>query len=215
VGSARGQARLSGAFGQVAGRFGYRGGPQLIRVGAVHFRIHNGAIEYDNFTLTFGSSFDLRSRGAVRFNDSIDLSVSVPIRPALLRDLGVRGDTERYAALLAGSRVEIPIVGSRLAPKLDLAKVNIAPLIEKAAAGMVSQQAGGVLGGVLGGGKATPLPNVPPEVLPNVLPNPFAKRPPATQPASMPAAKEPAGGLLKDLFHGLGGLVPKDKQDGK
>ena len=85
---------------------------------------------YENFALIFPKDFDLRFRGSVGFDDTLDLIVSVPVCQALLERRGVRGPVAEYARLLSGSRVEVPIVGTRLQPKLDLAKVDMKPLVE-------------------------------------------------------------------------------------
>ena len=54
-----------------------------------------------------------------------------------------------YARLLEGTRVEIPIVGSRLDPRLDMSQVDIRPLIQQATRAMLSQGAGQLIGDLL------------------------------------------------------------------
>ena len=97
--------------------------------GAV-FKVKDGRIHYDDFTLIFPTEFDTKFHGSVGLNDSLDLVVSVPIRPDLLRKLGVSGDVERYAEMLVGTRVDIPLVGTRTKPLLDLTRVDTKKLME-------------------------------------------------------------------------------------
>jgi len=134
-------------------KLGGLGGKQLVRVSGVDFVIRDGALRYDNFTMTFGGSFDLRFRGVVRFDDSIDMVVSVPVRAELLKKLGVGGSAEQYAKLLDGVRIDVPILGTRDKPNLDMAKVDIQPLLKKAAEKMIGKEAGGLFDGLLKGKK--------------------------------------------------------------
>jgi len=110
-----------------------------VQAGGVDFYLKEGRLFYENFALTFGRDFDLRFHGSVGFDDTLDLAVSVPVRPTLLERLGVAGSTGEYARRLGKARVEIPIVGTRLKPRMDLAQVDLKPLIEEAARSAVSQ----------------------------------------------------------------------------
>ncbi len=121
-----------------------------VQTEGVDFRLQNGQIVYENFALIFVDNFDLRFRGAVGFDDTIEMFMSVPVRPALLERFGVRGPVTDYARLLSDARVEIPIGGTRDQPKLDLAKVNIMPLIERAIRDSAGQKAGDLLKGAGG-----------------------------------------------------------------
>jgi hypothetical protein len=103
-----------------------------VRVGSVDFVLRDGGIQYENFTIAFDETFDLRFRGTVRFDDRLALAVSVPLRAALLRKLGLGEQAEEYARLLEGARLELPLAGTRLAPRLDLAKVDVRALVRKA-----------------------------------------------------------------------------------
>jgi hypothetical protein len=134
-------------------KLGGLGGKQLVQVGGIDFVIREGALRYDNFTMTFGGSFDLRFRGVVRFDDSIDMVVSVPVRAELLKKLGVGGSAEQYAKLLDGVRIDLPILGTREKPNLDMAKVDIQPLLKKAAEKMIGKEAGGLFDSLLKGKK--------------------------------------------------------------
>jgi hypothetical protein len=101
-----------------------------VRAGAVDLVIRDGRIVYDNFTLIFPEDFDLKFRGSVGFDESLDLVVSIPIRASLLERLGVRGAALGLAQKLAHSRVEVPIVGTREQPKLELARVDVEALLK-------------------------------------------------------------------------------------
>jgi hypothetical protein len=117
----------------------------------VDFKLKNGQITYENFTMTFPGGFDLLFRGAVGFDDSLDLVVSMPIRTGLFKKLGVVGPLQQYAQVLTGddSRIEIPILGTRLAPKMG--DIDIEPIVNKAIKALLKKQGGGLLDDLLGG----------------------------------------------------------------
>jgi hypothetical protein len=119
------------------------------------FQVHDGRIHYENFALIFPYEFDLRFRGSVGLNDSVDLVVSIPIRPELLQRLGVKGPVAQYASVLAGSRIDIPMTGTRENPKLELSKVATDGLVKEAIKRMAGQGPGEILKGIpgLGGEK--------------------------------------------------------------
>lgn len=124
------------------------------------FIIKNGRISYDNFTMIFAKAFDLIFSGSVGFDDTLDLVVSIPIRPEVLRQFGVSGPVGEYAELLSGTRIKVPIVGTRENPKLDKSAVDTDSLIKGIAEGAtkkateeVGKEAGRLLQGLLGGDK--------------------------------------------------------------
>lgn len=116
-----------------------------VKVDGLDFVLKNGRLMYDNFVLTFPNDFDLRFRGSVGFDDTIDLIMSVPVRPALLERLGVRGPVDEYARLLADARVEIPVVGTRSNPSMDLTRVDAKPLVARAMRGAAAGKTGDLL----------------------------------------------------------------------
>jgi len=122
---------------------------QKIKISSLDFFLKDGRINYNNFLMMLGENFDLKFYGSVGFDDTVDLVVSVPIRPEVLERFGVRGPVQEYALLLANTRLDIPLAGSRLHPKLDFEKVNIKPLIQKAAEMMLKKQVGTVLEKIL------------------------------------------------------------------
>jgi hypothetical protein len=113
------------------------------------FVIENGRIKYDNFILTIAKIYDLKFYGSVGFDDSVDLIVSLPVRAALLEKYGVKDSALEYARFLEGARVDVPVVGTRMKPKLDFNKVDLKPLLDKAAQGLLKEQAGQLLDKVL------------------------------------------------------------------
>ncbi|MBP7933601.1 MAG: hypothetical protein KA354_03030 [Phycisphaerae bacterium] len=121
-----------------------------VQVSGVDFHLKNGRLHYDKFAMTFGPDFDLRFRGSVGFDETLDLAVSLPIRAALLQKLGVAGPTAEYARRLEKVRVEIPVVGTRLQPRMDLSQIDMKPLIEEAARSAVSQGADSLLKDLMG-----------------------------------------------------------------
>ncbi len=165
------------------------GGRQLVQVGSADFEVKDGALRYDKFSMTFGETFDLHFRGAVRFDDSVDMVVSVPVRAGLLKKLGVGASAVKYAELLEGARIDLPIVGTRMKPGLDFSKVNIQPLLEKAAKRMLDKEVGGLLDGLIKPGKrAKPEP-----------PDQSDRPGPTTQESTT----KPEDALIKGIFDAL------------
>jgi hypothetical protein len=123
-----------------------------VKFSGVDFELKDGKVTYENFKMTFPGDFDLIFRGAVGFDDSLDLAVSLPIRAGLLKKCGVTGPIEQYAQVLQedGARIEIPIIGSRLKPKLG--KVDIKSIIDTAVKALLKKKGGGLLKGIFGGG---------------------------------------------------------------
>ena len=123
---------------------------QRMDVKGVNFSVKNGRISYKDFAVNFSDDFALNFYGSVGFDDSLDLFVSVPVGLPLLQRFGVRGSAAEYARLLAGATVDIPVVGTRLEPKLDMARVNLQPLIDRALQDLLREKALEGLGKVLG-----------------------------------------------------------------
>lgn len=128
---------------------------ELLAVGlrGGEFEIVDGRIAYDDFTLIFPTEFDVKFYGSVAFDDSLDLVVSIPVRADLLAKLGVSGDVQKYAEMLAGSRVDVPLSGTRQQPQLDLSKVDTQKLMEGVMQNVVEEEGGKLLKGLLGGEK--------------------------------------------------------------
>ena len=103
----------------------------------VEFHIRDGRIYYDNFTLLFPGDFDLIFRGSVGFDDTVDVKASMPVKSGLFERFGIGGPIAQYAALLEGVRIEVPLMGSRLIPKLDLSQIDIAKLVDQALKAML------------------------------------------------------------------------------
>jgi hypothetical protein len=104
-----------------------------VEIGGTDFQIKNGRIHYEDFTLSFVlQQFEMKFSGSVGFDDTLDLIVSIPVRPGLLYALGVAGPVLQYATALVDVRVYIPIGGTRDNPKLDFSKLDVGELIAKA-----------------------------------------------------------------------------------
>lgn len=101
-----------------------------VQFSAVDFVVKDGRVHYDNFTMVFPGEYDMKFRGSVGFDSTLDLVLSLPVRPALLDRLGVKGIPSQYANLLSKSRVELPLVGTRENPKLDFSKVDTKELMK-------------------------------------------------------------------------------------
>ena len=106
--------------------------PVPLSTEGIHFRIRDGRIYCDEFNLIFDKDFDLGFRGSVGFDDTVDMSVTVPVRAGLFRRFGIGGPIADYARLLEGVRVVIPIIGNRIKPDLDFSEVDIGSLVNKA-----------------------------------------------------------------------------------
>ncbi len=104
----------------------------LLRMTGIDFVIRDGRVLYNNFRVAVSDDFDMLFRGAVGFDNSVDMVVSLPLTLPLLERLGVKGPVADYARILGATRVEIPLTGDRRSPSLDLSKVDIRPLIEDA-----------------------------------------------------------------------------------
>jgi hypothetical protein len=105
-----------------------------VKFSPVDFTLNNGSLNYDNFTLTIGQKdpFDLRFHGSIRFDGSLLLFVSVPVKASMLSEFGFKDPTGQIAKALDGERIDIPISGTRTNSKLDLSKVNVKPLVDQA-----------------------------------------------------------------------------------
>jgi hypothetical protein len=113
-----------------------------VEIGSVDFRIEqNRRISYDNFTVKFGDTFDLKFRGSVGLDGKLDLVVSVPVRAAILERFGVTGPLLDYARLLEGARIDIPIRGTRLDPEFSLQREAIQRLVSKAVQALLKEEA--------------------------------------------------------------------------
>lgn len=102
-----------------------------IQVGHLDFFLRDGRIYYDNFSMRFTPQFDLILSGSVGLDGTLDLVISLPMHPALLERLAVRGPLSRYAEELKDVRVEIPCVGTRENPRLDFSRVDTKKLLRK------------------------------------------------------------------------------------
>jgi hypothetical protein len=162
---------------------------QRVQVSDLPFVIDRGRLRYSNFTLTFGEAFDLRFSGSVYFDDRLEMTVSVPVRAALLEKLGAKGSLRDYARLLEGARLDIPIRGTRQKPELDWKGVNYLPLLQRAFQAYLAERAAEAL-----------KPKGPP-----TQPATQPAAPPATQPATRPA-KAPEQEVIDKVLDLLRGL---------
>jgi len=119
-----------------------------LKIDGVDFEIRDGRVSYKNFTISPAPGIKLRFRGSVGFDDTMDLWVSMPVTVPLLRRFGVFGSLGDYVRVLSEVRVEVPIVGLRLAPRLDLSKVDVLALLRQAAQMLLAEKVGNILEGV-------------------------------------------------------------------
>ena len=119
---------------------------QQLSMRQVEFRIRDGKIEYDNFTVSLIKGFDLRFSGSVGLDDDrLNLKVSLPITTNLLQKLNVKGPIADFTRVLQGLRIDIPVLGNRKNPKLDFSKVPIQDLVKRALELLLKNQVGNFL----------------------------------------------------------------------
>jgi hypothetical protein len=105
----------------------------VVDVSGLNFVVRDGRIHYRDLTFHFAQDkFDLMFYGSVGFDDTIDLIVSVPVGETILEKVGMKAGVADYAKLLAGLRVDVPMVGTRQNPKLDFSQVNVKSLLDQA-----------------------------------------------------------------------------------
>lgn len=190
-----------------------------VQTSPVDFELRDGRIHYKNFTMVVGKSMDLKFYGSVGFDNTVDLVVSVPVTGEVLAGLGAAGPTGEYAKHLEGSRIEIPIVGTRESPRLDVSKVDIKPLLEKALKSMGKKALPGLLdGGKTEGGEEKKKPGLgdllggSKDKAPAEEPAPKQPATPDNAPITQEKPEEDAGArLLKGLGDALKGAEKKDK----
>ena len=98
-------------------------------ISSVDFEIREGRIHYKNFEMKFTDTFALRFYGSVGFDDTLDLVVSLPVRSALLDQLHMDDKIMGVLGALGNSRIDIPIVGTRLKPRLDLSAIDLTKIL--------------------------------------------------------------------------------------
>lgn len=98
-------------------------------ISSVDFEIRDGRIHYKNFEMKFGDTLEMRFYGSVGFDDTLDLVVSLPVRSALLDQLRMDGTIMDVLGVLGNTRIDIPIVGTRLKPRLDLSAIDLTKML--------------------------------------------------------------------------------------
>jgi hypothetical protein len=99
-------------------------------ISGVDFVIADGRVSYDNFDVTIGE-LDLRFSGSVGFDDQLKLNVSVPLNAYFLKRFGMEGQIVDIFDMVGklGTRVEIPIRGTRKFPKLEMGEVDFESIL--------------------------------------------------------------------------------------
>ncbi len=111
-----------------------------IRMDGLDFAISNGRISYDNFRVVFLGGYDMIFFGSVGFDDTVDMYVSLPLKPALLDRLDFRpGFLRPTDILLKGIRIVIPLAGMRNNFRLDLARANLEKMFRESFKGIFQQ----------------------------------------------------------------------------
>ena len=122
---------------------------QYMSANGVNFSIRDGRISYDNFLLKITDNYEVKFYGSVGFDDKLKLMVSLPISEPLLQRLGVRTGLGGNTSLLSNLWVEVPLIGTRLQPKLNFAGVKVEPIIKALTEATIKEQTGRLLDSVL------------------------------------------------------------------
>ncbi|TWT42214.1 hypothetical protein RAS1_33440 [Phycisphaerae bacterium RAS1] len=117
-----------------------------VEVSGCDLTLERGRLAYKDLTLRFSKDFDLRFSGSVGLDETLDLVVSLPAGVGLLKKLGVKGDLSGYVEKLKGTRVELPLVGTRTKPKFDFGRVDVKKLMQ----GVLEKGAESLIEDVLG-----------------------------------------------------------------
>ncbi len=107
-------------------------GPDRTRLRAegMSFVIRDGRVWYDDLSLMLADGTGLDFAGSVGLDDTVDLTVYIPLTPALLERMGIRIGAAEYMRLLGSIRVPIPIGGTRSRPTIDFSKVKLTDLLQ-------------------------------------------------------------------------------------
>jgi len=127
TGSARGRLDLKdlklengGMLAELLGAMGVnRIGLNDVTTDGLDFRIRNGRVEYDNFKLVFVGLYDMRFNGSVGFDETLQLTVWLPVRPALLEKLKIPAPPAILGVLEKLGHVPVFIGGTVKKPTYD------------------------------------------------------------------------------------------------
>ena len=113
-------------------------GLQPMRISDLTFEIRDGRVHYENLAMIFGGTLEMKFSGSVGLDDTLDLTVSLPVLPRPLESLVKLGSPDAIAGRLGadelagllkhqpvlGTRsLDIHITGTRQKPRLDFRKV--------------------------------------------------------------------------------------------
>jgi hypothetical protein len=154
----------------------------LVKTQGVNFAIREGGIAYDDFQMVFAEDFNIIFSGIVRFDDRLDMTARIPLRPALLRQLGVPTVGVDIAGLV--DHVDLKIGGTRTDPKITTD-------LRELARSLIRQSVGGGLRDILRPGRDTQ---------PGQQQVPGTTTEPATQPTTAPKRDDGPGTVLDSLM---------------
>ena len=113
-------------------------GLQPIRISDLVFEIKDGRVHYENLAMIFGGTLEMQFSGSVGLDDTLDLTVSLPVLPRQLESLVKLGSPDTIARRLGADELagllkqlpvlgkrglDIHITGTRQKPRLDFRKV--------------------------------------------------------------------------------------------
>jgi len=113
-----------------------------VRTETLNFQLADGGISYEKFRVNVAEDLPLNFRGRVGFDDSVKMWVSVPLSTPLLERILSKSDRQMpplLAANLEKITLELPIVGTRRKPVLDVSAVDVPKLLEQVMQGAVQK----------------------------------------------------------------------------
>ena len=95
-----------------------KAGLQPMRISDLTFEIKDGRVYYENLAIIFGGTLEMKFSGSVGLDDTLDLTVSLPVLPKPLESLVKLGSPDAIAGRLgadelAGLLRQLPILGKR------------------------------------------------------------------------------------------------------
>ena len=105
-------------------------GAKEMTVSGLDFEIREGRVHYENCTVVLAGVYDMKFTGSVGFDDTLEMTVWLPLTPALLQAVGLKVPGGLGRVLDNVRRVPVFIGGTRQKPKLDFSRVNVGEILK-------------------------------------------------------------------------------------
>ncbi|MFP4106168.1 MAG: hypothetical protein ACLFVU_08765 [Phycisphaerae bacterium] len=133
-----------------------------LSISGVDFKIADGKLRYDRCVIGLGEGRQINLAGAISYDEQLNMTMEFPVTPQLLKQFGVKNARAmEYMSVLQGVSLPIPLHGTVSNPKLDLSKVDVKPLINKAVRNLLLKKGTDLLGN--GDEKPTAQPTTQPK----------------------------------------------------